>query len=452
MASREETERLRERFADALKTLKHARLGRRGGRRYLYQLPWYVIIGPSGVGKTTALANSGLRFPLEDKFGRNSVDGVGGTRDCSWFFTDQAVLIDTAGRYATHDSDETVDRSAWQSFLELLRRHRPQRPIDGIIVAFSIADLTSIDQTERLSHARAVKRRVQEIYSDLRLQAPVYVLFTKCDLIAGFSEFFGRLSAEDRAQVWGVTFPLTLYDKPNQIIEAFPAELDTLIDRLQGHLIPRLEEESDVTCRSLILSFSQQLLLLRTQLQEFLSEALGQTRFEEPIRVRGIYFSSATQVGNPIDRVIGSVSSAFGIERKALPAFSGRERSYFLSRLLTDVIFREAGLVTRTGFFNLNRHWFVLGTYGAMAAVAGAVIALLTASFFANREYIAEVESLTANFEQSGVGAAVGPGKHGGYSTDIDHATHAGKSRSPKQRIFARGLRNGSKRQVGGGH
>jgi type VI secretion system protein ImpL len=37
--------------------------------------------------------------------GEQAVRGVGGTRNCDWWFTDQAVLIDTAGRFVTQDSD-----------------------------------------------------------------------------------------------------------------------------------------------------------------------------------------------------------------------------------------------------------------------------------------------------------------------------------------------------------
>ena len=36
----------------------------------------------------------------------------------------------------------------------------------------------------------------------------MYVLVTKCDLVAGFSEFFDDLGQEGRAQVWGTTFPI----------------------------------------------------------------------------------------------------------------------------------------------------------------------------------------------------------------------------------------------------
>ena len=32
-------------------------------------------------------------------------------------------------------------------------------------------------------------------------------MVTKCDMVAGFTEYFDDLTQEERAQVWGVTFP-----------------------------------------------------------------------------------------------------------------------------------------------------------------------------------------------------------------------------------------------------
>ena len=93
----EEAQALRTRLTTALDLLKTS-LRSRG---YLYEQPWYTIIGPPGAGKTTALLNAGLRFPLAEQMGQGAVAGVGGTRLCDWWFTEDAVLIDTAGRYTT---------------------------------------------------------------------------------------------------------------------------------------------------------------------------------------------------------------------------------------------------------------------------------------------------------------------------------------------------------------
>src|SRR5690606_36636947 len=132
-----------------------------------------------------ALLNAGLQFPLAAEMGQGAVAGVGGTRLCDWWFTDNAVLIDTAGRYTTQDSDASVDKAGWDSFLDLLRRTRPRNPLNGVIVAISDADIAAAPRDERLAHARAIRRRVKELNEKLGTRLPVYALLTKADLLAG---------------------------------------------------------------------------------------------------------------------------------------------------------------------------------------------------------------------------------------------------------------------------
>ncbi|MGO8484708.1 hypothetical protein AB9F39_36300, partial [Rhizobium leguminosarum] len=67
--------RVRSRLKEALQLLRRITKKRFG---YIYELPWYVIFGAPGSGKTTALTNSGLKFPLGDALGSNSVQGIGG--------------------------------------------------------------------------------------------------------------------------------------------------------------------------------------------------------------------------------------------------------------------------------------------------------------------------------------------------------------------------------------
>src|ERR1700754_2833645 len=123
-AAEEEAAALRERFTAALRLVGRTRFS----RGYLHQRPWYAIIGPPGAGKTTALMNAGLKFPLAGELGHDPLRGVGGTRYCDWWFTDDAVLIDTAGRYTTQDSNTGVDRAGWDAFLDMLKETRSRQP------------------------------------------------------------------------------------------------------------------------------------------------------------------------------------------------------------------------------------------------------------------------------------------------------------------------------------
>ncbi len=341
-ASAEEVAAMRDKLTTALALLKKAS----GSRGYLYEQPWYAIIGPPGAGKTTALLNAGLTFPLAAEMGQSAVAGVGGTRMCDWWFTETAVLIDTAGRYTTQDSDAAVDKAGWQAFLGLLKRTRARQPLNGVLVAIALSDIAAASPAERLAHARAIRRRVRELYDQLGVRVPVYALFTKADLIAGFTEFFDDLDRERRGQVWGVTFPLNKAETGTAA--QFGAEFQLLVERLNQRLLERLQTERSPDRRTLIAGFPAQVASLASPLGEFLNEAFGGSRLDPAPLLRGAYLTSGTQEGTPIDRLTGAMARSFGIDAQRATSLRPEQgRSYFLSRLLKDVIFGEAMMVSR---------------------------------------------------------------------------------------------------------
>jgi type VI secretion system protein ImpL len=389
--SAEEVQILGQRLDDAIRILKESKLGGKQDSQYLYQLPWYMFIGPPGSGKTTALLNSGLHFPLADKLGNDAVQGIGGTRNCDWWFTDDAVLLDTAGRYTTQDSYEEVDRAAWMGFLDLLKKHRKRRPINGALVAISVEDILQLTDIERINHAKAIRLRVKELIDHFGIRFPIYVLFTKCDLLAGFNEFFENLSRDERNQVWGMTFPLNEKGSQDDVINHFKDEFKALEQRIDARLMDRLEQERDVKRRILIYSFPQQFSTLREAAETFLQEAFSENRFQETPMVRGVYFTSGTQEGTPIDRLLGSMAQEFGLNRQIAPAFSGSGRSFFINRLFKDLIFAESHLAGINTRVEKQRAWLQRIAYvGAISMALLAGIAWFT-SYSRNQSYINQV-------------------------------------------------------------
>ena len=341
-ASAEEVAALTDKLTTALTLLKKAS----GARGYLYEQPWYAIIGPPGSGKTTALLNAGLKFPLAAEMGQGAVAGVGGTRMCDWWFTEDAVLIDTAGRYTTQDSDAAVDKAGWEAFLGLLKRTRARQPLNGVIVAIAMTDIAAASPADRTAHARAIRRRVKELSDNLGVKVPVYALFTKADLIAGFTEFFDDLDREKRGQVWGATFPLAAGETGTA--GAFGAEFGLLVDSLNARLIDRLQNERSADRRAAIAGFPAQVASLKVPLTEFVQEAFGGSRLDPAPMLRGAYIASGTQEGTPIDRLTGAMARSFGIDQKRAASLRPEQgRSYFLTRLLKEVVFGEATLVSR---------------------------------------------------------------------------------------------------------
>jgi type VI secretion system protein ImpL len=330
-------------LGDKLKTSLALLRKARGTKGYIYEQPWYVIIGPPGAGKTTALLNAGLKFPLAAEMGQGAVAGVGGTRLCDWWFTEDAVLIDTAGRYTTQDSDAGVDKAGWEGFLDLLKHTRERQALNGVIVAISLADIAAAPREERLGHARAIRKRIKEITTRLNLKLPVYALLTKADLLAGFTEFFDDLDAEKRNQVWGTTF--TTDGGVAGPVQRFGEEFSLLVQRLEERMIDLLAGERSPDRRSMIVGFPSQVASLQDPLTEFLTEAFGGSSLDPAPYLRGVYMTSGTQEGTPIDRLTGALSRSFGIDqRRAATLRASTGRSYFLAKLLRDVIFNEAML------------------------------------------------------------------------------------------------------------
>jgi type VI secretion system protein ImpL len=375
--------RLREQFDEAIARLRLQR--KRGGT--LYDLPWFVFVGPPGSGKTTALVKSGLRFPLERGGERTAVKGVGGTRNCDWWFTDEAVFLDTAGRYFTQDSDATADSAGWREFLALLRKHRKRRPINGIILTVSAPELLS--GAIREDEVEAARLRLRELNEELGIQVPVYVMVTKCDLVLGFVEFFDDLTGDDLAQVLGFTFPYEASLTGSASGQVVP-EFDRLVESIRGRLLTRLGSESDVGRRTRIFGFPQQLAVMRGALADFVEQVFTSTRFDGKLLLRGVYFTSGTQHGMPLDRLLGTLAKRLAVPEAAMAP--GRGKAYFVGRLLRDVLLEEAGLAGTNRRVEARKAALQIGAYAALIAITVLGALALWVSYRGNRDYLARVE------------------------------------------------------------
>ena len=398
--SQEELAAMATRFRDALNTLKKARFSSRRGKLSLYQLPWYIIIGPPGSGKTTALVNSGLEFPLAESHGKQALGGIGGTRNCDWWFTNDAVLIDTAGRYTTQDSHRVVDNNAWRAFLTLLKKYRRRRPINGALIAISLQDLMVQTKEQREQQAKTIRTRISELQDELGVRFPVYLTFTKGDLVAGFAEFFGNLSQAEREQVWGVSFPEEESADSGADLSHFRPEFNQLIERLNERLLWRVQHERNTDKRAMIQGFPPALESLAQVVDGFIQQTFAPNNYSTVPMLRGVYFTSATQEGSPIDRMMSQVSANFGLERSMGQQQHNSGKSFFITRLFQDVIFPESELVgVNKKIENLLR-WMRRGAIAGLTGLLIGCAALWTGALVQNRAYMAEVNNLHQEYLQ----------------------------------------------------
>ncbi|MEJ2694823.1 MAG: type VI secretion system membrane subunit TssM [Candidatus Thiodiazotropha sp.] len=216
-------------------------------------------------------------------------------------------------------------------------------------------------------------------------------MFTKCDLLAGFNEYFEAMSREERSQVWGMTFPLQERADLDGAINGFQEEFRKLERRIDTRLLERLEHERDPKRRILIYAFPQQFSSIREAAEGFLHEAFNANRYQETPMVRGVYFTSGTQEGTPIDRLLGSMAQEFGLNRQIAPSFSGSGRSYFIKRLFRDLIFPEAHLAGVNLRVERRRAWLQRFAYATAVGCTLLVVVAWFTSYGRNQGYIQQV-------------------------------------------------------------
>lgn len=372
-------------FQKAVGALKASKLGR-SGRDALGVLPWYVMIGPSASGKTTAIRSSGLKLPY-GKTGK--VRGVGGTRNCDWWMTNEAILLDTAGRWSTEEDD----RDEWMAFLDLLKQTRPKKPINGILLAVPVTDLQKTEE-EIAELAHTLRERIDEVIGRLEIVVPVYVIITKCDLVSGFVETFGDLKDRDRGQIWGFSFPLV--NDGIDHVDAFAQQFDDLGEVLERNALVRMGEERRIEGRDRIYAFPQQFDTLRQGLIDLVANLFSQSVYQDGPIMRGVFFTSGTQEGRPIDRIMESMASALGVRARVPVAPSAKPKSYFVRDVFQRVVFPDQDVAVRSGRVLRREQRVRWAIAGGALLVSAALLVVPVSSYLSNKRFISDVDGFVA--------------------------------------------------------
>jgi type VI protein secretion system component VasK len=387
---RPEVEALERQLAEAIAALKQSRLGGSA----LYALPWYIIIGPPGGGKTTALLQSGLNFPYASQGGK--IRGVGGTRNCDWWFTDTGILLDTAGRYTT----ELEDRDEWFAFLDMTKKARKRKPINGALVCVPVDTLLQANDEQLEDMAKKIRDRLDELVKRLELVFPVYLLFTKCDLMNGFVEFFEDFTKNDRGQVWGVTLP---YKPQAGYQQMFEDETKKLYHQICAQRAAALSVDRSADKKRQIYSFPLQYALAHKRLGEFVNLAFKPNPFQESAILRGFYFTSGTQEGTPIDQVLSAMGSAFGLKSEFSSFISQAvdKKSYFITKLFNEIVFPDQNLARSSTAVAKRRRLVGLATLAGSGVAFVLLTIALIVSFIGNRALLRDVHAAVSRVREA---------------------------------------------------
>ncbi|MEE1924031.1 type VI secretion system membrane subunit TssM [Pseudomonas sp. 148P] len=360
----EELSTLRTRFKQAQRNLRRPDLYGNRSQRWRKELPWYLLIGPQGSGKTSLLDHSGIRFPLQPVDGQTDSPPPT-TSQCDWYFAEQGVLLDTGGRYLCPRS--AADTQGWRTLLKLLRQRRRGRPLDGVMVSVPITSLIDGDDIALKHLAGQIRSRLLEIHSLLHCRVPVYLVLTKADEVQGFDAFFDHLTREESQQALGIAFTQEQRGtEPAVLHEA----VEGLLRRLNSLVVTRLQQERSIENRGRILDFPHRLGLMGTQLALLVDTAFAGNRYEPESQLRGIYLTSAphwapdTPASLPEDNTPADAAPP----ARTLRSMQGKPR--FIHHLLSRVIFPDAGLAMLDTHASRRLRWGQRSLYaGALACL-----------------------------------------------------------------------------------
>ncbi|APR85323.1 IcmF-related protein [Minicystis rosea] len=301
-----------------------------------YALPWYLVVGNPGSGRSTALHAMSLTWEGNDgPFQTGAPAPL-----CTYWMPKEAVFI---------EPEATVLGPARQPghLTELCKELcvvRPREPIDGIIVLVNIADFIDLDENGLTNWANGIRRYLVEVGLAIGVDVPAYVILTRYDALWGFAEVFQWTPERKKEDPWGFNLPL---DTPSQdSLPRIKEQLDGLNARIENFCLSRLCSEDPVELR--VRSF-QHLAEVRALMERLRTvfETIGMANsFERAPWIRAVAIGSALP-GTSGDRMRAGVSRFFNMGLAQAPAASitGRPGGLPLYALMTNVILPERDLV-----------------------------------------------------------------------------------------------------------
>ncbi len=278
-------EALQRQTREALEILRTSAKSKAGvGRNPLDIYRFYLVLGSESAGKSTLLEHSGIhfprRFPGAAELARQTQTFT------QWWFSGQGIFLETPARYVT-GSEGDDELRVW---LEQMRREGKRLAMDAVVLAISLEELLAGDAAALAARHR---ERIAVILSTLKLDLPVYVVFTHADLLPGFGDFFENLRDPDSQQVFGAT--LALKGSLASARDRFEREYRRVWDTLAARVPYRLSQLNDPGQKQRVFSFPNEFGAAQERLAAFCEHLFKDTMARERALFRGFFFTSVRQ-------------------------------------------------------------------------------------------------------------------------------------------------------------
>lgn len=314
------------------------------GKEFRYEIPWYLMIGAEDSGKTELLRNLNLELPI----GKPDYEGQIGEQACNWWFFDRGIVLDVSGQLLLEKNSAKSQDKVWKHLLNLINKHRPKRPLDGIILTIPVTELIGsavLNHDEIVMRAKQLHRKLWMLQNQLMMKVPVYVVLTKSDALPGFTELVKELPESRLNEIFGWSCPYALDVSYSQqwTYDLF-SHMKHALQKVRSLIFTK---SSASQTRNLAFLLNTSIDRIQNNLGLYLNTIFQDSAYHESFFLRGVYFTgdayTPTQVRALSQQKSQDLIDPTGNIVTVTPPQTGRH-IVFANHLFEHKIFREADL------------------------------------------------------------------------------------------------------------
>ncbi|PAF46721.1 hypothetical protein BKH41_08680 [Helicobacter sp. 12S02232-10] len=358
-------------------------------------IPVIMVIGNESAGKSSFINYSGMDYPISDSLNLYKKTHLS-TRNFSLYISKKGALIDTEGGYFVQEehfnpenSDEMPEddliknkdfllkKIVWKSFLKFLNARKFYKKLNGIVLVIDTEALLNSSKEESENMVRYFVRRIGECESNLNLNLPIYIVFSKLDLIEGMGEFLKHYSDNIAPKPLGITIPKG-FNKNNSHKEFFHQEFKELSDSLMYSIMAKNSFSYDIKEKRKSYLFLKQLDNIFNIAQNFIEKINIENMLKNKSFLRGVYFVSSFQENIPKNFLLDAVCLKHSLNPVVTkPANNINKQSYFIKALLEDIVFKDKALSHS-----------ILGNIGRKLSVFGLLLGIIVITYGISTYYL----------------------------------------------------------------
>lgn len=330
-------------------------------RNNIYDVPWYLVLGAQGAGKTSLVRQADLHF-VRQSYSDFDMQSAA----FHYALSEEALLLDVDQKLF---SQKTLkERHLWLTLLKCIKRARSRRPLNGVMVTVTVADLLNSEREQKQKLFEDLRLRLHEVQRRLGMQVPIYVVVTHLDDLSGFTDFVLRFTEPEREEIFGITFATKAEMNP---LDQLPFEYDVLVKHIHHRLQRDLDGEYLPETHSRMWYFSVQMAALKAEVLEFAKEIFLNRRILHKNDWRGIYFVAHTLQGEQRFDVVTHERSLSMLE---VPRFL-KDKSFFAAKVIKEALLPEQEYVGMHPLF--TRHWGLLSQGRTMIAATITMVVIV---------------------------------------------------------------------------